>query len=169
MCPDSVKTYSRTSLLNCSLLLPKNSPIICLLRPFLCSRKCATPMAVSGTKPRVIRKWMPRSGFLPVDDTHRVSHRCRELSSGYNLSVHQTVKVCVAGVREQINMYECACVCPCLCKRVCVCVCGRANEGNVHSYVNRISSSDLLMHTSTFISLCVCNNCEPSTGSIYRD
>lgn len=97
---ERVKTYSRTSLLNCSLLLPKNSPIICLLRPFLCSRKCATPMAVSGTKPRVIRKWMPRSGFLPVDNKHHISHRCWELSNGYNVFCASNRKGVWAGVRK---------------------------------------------------------------------
>lgn len=132
MSNESVKTYSRTSLLNCSLLLPKNSPIICLLRPFLCSRKCATPMAVSGTKPRVIRKWMPRSGFLPVDNKNHISHRCWELSSGYNVFVHQTVKVCGAGVRKQINMYECACVCVCVCLCAHVCVCEQMKEMCIH-------------------------------------
>lgn len=57
-------TYSRTSLLKGFLLLPRNSPIICRLRPFLCSRKWATPMGVSGMKPREIRNWRPLSGFL---------------------------------------------------------------------------------------------------------
>lgn len=57
-------THSRTSLLNGFLLFPRNSPIICRLRPFLCSRKWATPMGVSGMKPREIRNWRPLSGFL---------------------------------------------------------------------------------------------------------
>lgn len=57
-------THSRTSLLKGFLLLPRNSPIICRLRPFLCSRKCATPMGVSGMKPREMRNWRPLSGFL---------------------------------------------------------------------------------------------------------
>lgn len=74
-------TYSRTSLLNCSLLFPRNSPIICRLRPFLCSRKWATPMAVSGTKPRVIRKWTPLSGFLSTHKqrkAHRANGACKK-------------------------------------------------------------------------------------------
>lgn len=57
-------THSRTSLLKGFLLLPRNSPIIWRLRPFLCSRKCATPMGVSGMKPREMRNWRPLSGFL---------------------------------------------------------------------------------------------------------
>ena len=56
--------YSKTSLLNCFCLLPRNSPIICLLRPFLCSRKWATPTGVSGTNPLSVRYWIPFSGFL---------------------------------------------------------------------------------------------------------
>lgn len=59
-----LETYSRTSRLNCFCLFPRNSPIICLLKPFLCSRKWATPTGVSGTKFRSIRYWMPFSGFL---------------------------------------------------------------------------------------------------------
>lgn len=66
-------TYSRTSLLNCFLLLPRNSPIIWRLRPFLWSRKCATPMGVSGMKPREIRNWIPLSGFLKRKDRDMVS------------------------------------------------------------------------------------------------
>lgn len=57
-------TYSRTSRLNCFLLFPRNSPIICRLRPLRCNRKCATPIGVSGMKPREIRNWIPLSGFL---------------------------------------------------------------------------------------------------------
>lgn len=57
-------THSSTSLLKGFLLFPRNSPIICRLRPFLWSRKCATPMGVSGMKPREIRNWRPLSGFL---------------------------------------------------------------------------------------------------------
>lgn len=57
-------THSNTSRLNCFCRFPKNSPIICLLRPFLCRRKWATPTGVSGTKPRSIRYWTPFSGFL---------------------------------------------------------------------------------------------------------
>lgn len=57
-------THSRTSLLKGFLLLPRNSPIIWRLKPFLCSRKCATPMGVSGMKPREMRNWRPLSGFL---------------------------------------------------------------------------------------------------------
>lgn len=66
-------TYSRTSLLNCFLLLPRNSPIIWRLRPFRWSRKCATPMGVSGMKPREIRNWIPLSGFLKGKDRDMVS------------------------------------------------------------------------------------------------
>lgn len=66
-------TYSRTSLLNCFLLLPRNSPIIWRLRPFRWSRKCATPMGVSGMKPREIRNWIPLSGFLKGKDRDTVS------------------------------------------------------------------------------------------------
>lgn len=57
-------THSKTSRLNCFCRFPRNSPIICLLRPFLCRRKWATPTGVSGTKPRSIRYWTPFSGFL---------------------------------------------------------------------------------------------------------
>lgn len=57
-------THSRTSLLKGFLLLPRNSPIICRLRPFRCSRKWATPMGVSGMKPLEIRNWRPLSGLL---------------------------------------------------------------------------------------------------------
>lgn len=57
-------THSSTSRLNCFLLLPRNSPIIWRLRPLRWSRKWATPMGVSGMKPREIRNWMPLSGFL---------------------------------------------------------------------------------------------------------
>lgn len=57
-------THSSTSLLKGFLLLPRNSPIIWRLRPFRCSRKWATPMGVSGMKPREIRNWRPLSGFL---------------------------------------------------------------------------------------------------------
>lgn len=57
-------THSNTSRLNCFCRFPRNSPIICLLRPFLCRRKWATPTGVSGTKPRSIRYWTPFSGFL---------------------------------------------------------------------------------------------------------
>lgn len=63
----SLETHSRTSRLNCFCRFPRNSPIICLLKPFLCSRKWATPTGVSGTKFRSIRYWMPFSGFL---ETH---------------------------------------------------------------------------------------------------
>lgn len=62
--PLKISTHSRTSLLNCFCRLPRNSPIICLLRPFLWSRKWATPMGVSGMKPREIRNWRPLSGLL---------------------------------------------------------------------------------------------------------
>lgn len=61
-------THSSTSRLNCFCRFPRNSPIICLLRPFLCSRKWATPTGVSGTKPRSIRYWTPFSGFLRGND-----------------------------------------------------------------------------------------------------
>lgn len=59
-----LETHSRTSRWNCFCLFPRNSPIICLLKPFLWSRKWATPTGVSGTKLRSIRYWMPFSGFL---------------------------------------------------------------------------------------------------------
>lgn len=62
--PPSRGTHSSTSLLNCFCRLPRNSPIICLLRPLRCSRKWATPTGVSGTKPRSMRYWTPFSGFL---------------------------------------------------------------------------------------------------------
>lgn len=65
-------THSNTSLLNCLLLLPRNSPIICRLKPFLCNRKWATPIAVSGIKPLDIKNWIPLSGFLQEDQ-----ERCR--------------------------------------------------------------------------------------------
>lgn len=58
------RTHSSTSRLNCFCRLPRNSPIICRLRPLRCSRKCATPTGVSGTKPRSMRYWTPFSGFL---------------------------------------------------------------------------------------------------------
>lgn len=54
--------------MNCFCLLPRNSPIICLLKPFLWSRKWATPTGVSGTKFRSIRYWMPFSGFLEAQE-----------------------------------------------------------------------------------------------------
>lgn len=57
-------THSSTSRLNCFCRLPRNSPIICRLRPLRCSRKWATPTGVSGTKPRSMRYWTPFSGFL---------------------------------------------------------------------------------------------------------
>lgn len=57
-------THSNTSRLNCFLLLPRNSPIIWRLRPLRWRRKWATPIGVSGMKPREIRNWMPLSGFL---------------------------------------------------------------------------------------------------------
>lgn len=60
----SPRTHSSTSRLNCFCLLPRNSPIICRLRPLRCNRKWATPTGVSGTKPRSMRYWMPFSGFL---------------------------------------------------------------------------------------------------------
>lgn len=56
-------THLRTSLLNCCLL-PRNSPIICLLSPFLSRMNLATPTGVSDTKPLSIRYWIPFSGFL---------------------------------------------------------------------------------------------------------
>lgn len=67
-------THSKTSLLNGFLLLPRNSPIICRLRPFLCSRKWATPMGVSGMKPREIRNWRPLSGFLGEETKESVAY-----------------------------------------------------------------------------------------------
>lgn len=65
-------THSKTSLLNCFCRLPRNSPIICRLSPFLCSRKWATPTGVSGTKPRSIRYCTPFSGFLRRNDNAEV-------------------------------------------------------------------------------------------------
>lgn len=62
--PPGPRTHSSTSRLNCFCRLPRNSPIICLLRPLRCSRKWATPTGVSGTKPRSMRYWTPFSGFL---------------------------------------------------------------------------------------------------------
>lgn len=59
-------TYSKTSRLNCFCRLPRNSPIICLLKPFLCRRKWATPTGVSGMNPLSVRYWMPFSGFLKM-------------------------------------------------------------------------------------------------------
>lgn len=56
-------TYSRTSLLNCCRL-PRNSPIICRLSPFLSRINLAMPTGVSDTKPLSIRYWIPFSGFL---------------------------------------------------------------------------------------------------------
>lgn len=66
--PLKISTHSRTSLLNCFWRLPRNSPIICLLRPFLWSRKWATPTGVSGTNPLSVKYWTPFSGFL---QTHK--------------------------------------------------------------------------------------------------
>ena len=57
-------THSKTSLLNCFCRFPRNSPIICLLRPFLSRMKRAIPTGVSDTKPLSIRYWIPFSGFL---------------------------------------------------------------------------------------------------------
>lgn len=57
-------THSKTSLLNCFWRFPRNSPIICLLRPFLSRMKRAIPTGVSDTKPLSIRYWIPFSGFL---------------------------------------------------------------------------------------------------------
>lgn len=59
----------RTSLLNCCRL-PRNSPIICLLRPFLSRMNRATPTGVSDTKPLSIRYWIPFSGFLRLKVDH---------------------------------------------------------------------------------------------------
>lgn len=56
-------THLRTSLLNCCRL-PRNSPIICLLSPFLSRMNRAMPTGVSDTKPLSIRYWIPFSGFL---------------------------------------------------------------------------------------------------------
>ena len=57
--------YSKTSLLNCFCRLPRNSPRSSAgLRPFLCSRKWATPTGVSGMNPLSVRYWIPFSGFL---------------------------------------------------------------------------------------------------------
>lgn len=61
--PETLKTHVRTSLLNCCRL-PRNSPIICLLSPFLSRMKRAMPTGVSETKPLSIRYWIPFSGFL---------------------------------------------------------------------------------------------------------
>ncbi|TNN56649.1 hypothetical protein EYF80_033186 [Liparis tanakae] len=47
----------------------RNSPIICLLSPFLSRMKRATPTGVSDTKPLSIRYWIPFSGFLQPDAT----------------------------------------------------------------------------------------------------
>lgn len=66
-----LQTHSSTSRWNCFCLFPRNSPIICLLKPFLWSRKWATPTGVSGTKFRSIRYWMPFSGFLETDERER--------------------------------------------------------------------------------------------------
>lgn len=63
MPPQSVRTHVRTSLLNCCRL-PRNSPIICLLSPFLSRMNRAMPTGVSDTKPLSIRYWIPFSGFL---------------------------------------------------------------------------------------------------------
>lgn len=70
--PSPHHTHSNTSLLNCFCRFPRNSPIICLLSPFLCSRKWATPTGVSGTNPRSIRYWTPFSGFLRRNDRAKV-------------------------------------------------------------------------------------------------
>lgn len=61
-----MNTHSKTSLLNCFCRFPRNSPIICLLKPFLSRMKRAIPTGVSDTKPLSIRYWIPFSGFLKV-------------------------------------------------------------------------------------------------------
>lgn len=76
------QTHSKTSLLNCFCRLPRNSPIICLLSPFLCSRKWATPTGVSGMNPLSVRYWMPFSGFLKKiqhSDTGQFKYRWEKI------------------------------------------------------------------------------------------
>lgn len=68
--PSVSNTHSKTSLLNCFCRFPRNSPIICLLRPFLSRMKRAMPTGVSDTKPLSIRYWIPFSGFL-LKKTHQ--------------------------------------------------------------------------------------------------
>lgn len=57
-------THSKTAMLKGFCKLPRYSPIICLLRPFLVMRNLATPRGEFSRNPRAIRYAMPRSGFL---------------------------------------------------------------------------------------------------------
>lgn len=57
-------THSRTSWLNGFCRLPKYSPIICLLRPFLCKRNLDTALLEFSRNLCSIRYLIPFSGFL---------------------------------------------------------------------------------------------------------
>lgn len=88
---ETMHTYSSTSRLKGFLLLPKNSPIIWRLRPFLWRRKWATPMGVSGMKPREMRNWRPLSGFLHQGNRQKYTSvnysLCRSILLDTGLSV----------------------------------------------------------------------------------
>ena len=90
--PPPPNTHSNTSRLNCFCRFPRNSPIICLLRPFLCRRKWATPTGVSGTKPRSIRYWTPFSGFLRRNENAKLNFLPLDLKASdaklYNFANH---------------------------------------------------------------------------------